>query len=307
MQIALIKLQEEKCGNSKMTTDSRKETPLVSVIVPNFNYAKFLPDCLDSLLAQSYSNIEIIVVDDGSTDESLEVLNGYSKRVRIISSMNYGVNHARNLGLLGSHGDFVAFCDSDDWWEPEKIARQIQLLLHNQKLSLVYCGIRIIGIVEDSFTVFKPKYRGNVADEILHFPTRAIVHLGASTALLRRSYLDSEGLAWNSRLNLPGEDINFFNKIALKSEIDFIDDPLVNYRQHSFSRSKMNTADFISGNRESFIDFISYANGYLKRADLLKSWIRLNLILTKHAALNREWKLTITQLVFFFRLYPSSR
>ena len=100
---------------------------LVSVVIPNHNGEKYIAECIDSVLSQTYKEIEIIVVDDGSTDESLEVLNGYSKRVRIISSMNYGVNHARNLGLLGSHGDFVAFCDSDDWWEPEKIARQIHL------------------------------------------------------------------------------------------------------------------------------------------------------------------------------------
>ncbi len=302
-----IKLRKERHGSIFMISDSSMGTPLVSLIVPNFNYARFLPDCLDSLLSQSYENLEIIVVDDGSTDESLEVLRGYSTRVKVITSVNYGVNHARNLGLEASSGDFVAFCDSDDWWEPEKIARQVELHLINEKLSLVYCGIRLIGVEGDFISVCKPKYRGSVTPEILRFPTRAIIHLGASTALLRKSYLDSESLTWNNSLNLPGEDLNFFNKIALKSEIDYIDEPLVNYRQHLFSRSKMRPADFILGNRESFIDFARYSKGHLKRIHLFKSWIRLNLLLTKHAALNKEWKLAFSQLKYFLRTYTSSR
>ena len=302
-----IELRKEKPGSTPVKSDPCKVPPLVSLIVPNFNYARFLPDCLESLLLQSYENLEIIVIDDGSTDNSLEVLNRYSNRIKVIASENYGVNHARNLGLKESKGDFIAFCDSDDWWHPEKITRQMQLHLQNQNLSLVYCGIRIIGVESDATTVLKPSYRGNVATEILRFPTRAIVLLGASTALLRKSYLDSEKINWNCSLTLPGEDINFFNKIALKSEIDYIDDPLVNYRQHAFSRSKMSAINFIIGNRESFIDFAEYSRGQITPSDIFKSWIRLNIVLVKHAILNQKWKLVFGQIKYFFRTYSSSR
>ena len=146
-----------------------------------------------------------------------------------------------------------------------------------------------------------------MTQNILRFPTRAIVKLGASTALLRKSYLNYHEISWNSALRLPGEDINFFNKIALKSEIDYVKVPLVNYRQHPYSRSKMSVSEYIIGNRQSFCDFARYSRGYLTYFQLQISWMRLNVLLTKHALSMKEWKLVQSQLKYFFRSYSSSR
>ena len=282
-------------------------SPLVSIVVPNFNYARFLPECLESLLSQSYQNLEIIVVDDGSTDNSVEVLKRYSARIKYFVLENNGVNHARNFGLRASGGEYVAFCDSDDWWEPNKIELQLQLLSANQDLSLVYCGINIIDFENSTKIYSEPKYRGQVGREILRYPTRALVKLGASTALLRKSFLDLYEITWNDSLKLPSEDINFFNKIALKSEIDYVIGPLVNYRQHPYSRSKMSAREYVLGNRQSFCDFARYSRGQLKYHQLQISWMRLNILLTKHAISMREWNLVFSQLKYFFRSYSSSR
>ncbi|WP_428050732.1 glycosyltransferase family 2 protein [Candidatus Avelusimicrobium caledoniensis] len=98
------------------------QIPLISVIVPVYNVAAYLPRCLDSILAQTYKNLEIILVDDGSTDNSLEICQQYAQkdnRIKIIHQENKGLPGARNTGLNNMQGDFVAFVDSDDWIPPQ--------------------------------------------------------------------------------------------------------------------------------------------------------------------------------------------
>lgn len=91
--------------------------PLISIIVPVYNVEKYLAKCLDSLINQTYKNIEIICVNDGSTDNSLNILNEYTsdKRIIIINQNNTGLSGARNTGLVNCHGDYIMFVDSDDW------------------------------------------------------------------------------------------------------------------------------------------------------------------------------------------------
>jgi len=97
--------------------------PIFSVVVPVYNVANYLPTCLDSILAQTFKNFEIICVNDGSTDHSLSVLNSYSDaRIKIITQKNMGLAAARNTGIQASRGLFVALLDSDDFWHPEKLS-----------------------------------------------------------------------------------------------------------------------------------------------------------------------------------------
>ena len=104
--------------------------PLVSVIIPSFNRVQPLMRAVDSVLAQSWSNLEIIVVDDGSTDNSAELLyNRFGSSIRLLRlPRNHGVSYARNRGIELSRGSFIAFLDSDDLWQPEKIERQLAFM-----------------------------------------------------------------------------------------------------------------------------------------------------------------------------------
>ena len=90
--------------------------PLVSVVIPNYNYGQYLRQAIDSVLAQTYPAIEIIVVDDGSQDKSEAIVRSYGERVRLIAQRNQGVSVARNRGVQESAGEFVAFLDADDAW-----------------------------------------------------------------------------------------------------------------------------------------------------------------------------------------------
>lgn len=99
-----------------------KEKPLVSIIVPIFNVEKYLSECIDSILSQTYENTEIILIDDGSTDKSAEICDKYAledKRVRVIHKINGGVSAARNDGLQQANGQLIMFVDSDDWIDSE--------------------------------------------------------------------------------------------------------------------------------------------------------------------------------------------
>lgn len=105
------------------------KTPLISVIIPVYNVAPYLPQCLDSVLAQTYPYLEIIVVDDGSIDGSPEIIRGYlgkDARIRGIFQKNQGVSQARNMGLQASTGKYVLFLDGDDWLEPVTCAQALR-------------------------------------------------------------------------------------------------------------------------------------------------------------------------------------
>ncbi|HEY0656892.1 MAG TPA: glycosyltransferase family A protein, partial [Pyrinomonadaceae bacterium] len=100
--------------------------PKVSVIIPNYNYAKYIAETIDSVLAQTYPNLEVIVVDDGSKDDSLKILRSYGDKITVIEQKNQGVARARNIGTAYSNGEYIAFLDADDVWLPEKLARQME-------------------------------------------------------------------------------------------------------------------------------------------------------------------------------------
>jgi glycosyltransferase involved in cell wall biosynthesis len=126
-------------------------TPLVSVIIPTYNRADTVRRSIDSALEQTYRPIEVIVVDDGSTDATREVLVGYGDRIRPIYQANGGPSVARNTGVAAARGEFIAFLDSDDTWKPAKIDRQVRLMLAGG--ARVPCCICNAAIINGDVTV----------------------------------------------------------------------------------------------------------------------------------------------------------
>ncbi len=112
-----------------------KNNPFVSVIIPVYNGEKFLAETLDSVFAQTYRPIEVIVVDDGSTDRSAEVIHTYPE-VRYFHQSNQGVGVARNVGIAAAQGEFIAFLDADDYWKPDKLSIQIPYMIEHPDFGI---------------------------------------------------------------------------------------------------------------------------------------------------------------------------
>jgi glycosyltransferase involved in cell wall biosynthesis len=111
---------------------------LISCIVPVFNGERYLGEALDSILAQTYRPLKIIVADDGSTDGTAKLAAGYGERITYLRQSNQGYAAAKNLGLSAAEGDFIAFLDADDLWQPEKLARQMARLQERPDIDLCF-------------------------------------------------------------------------------------------------------------------------------------------------------------------------
>lgn len=210
--------------------------PLVSVVVPTYNCGRFLSDALDSVLRQSYTNREVIVVDDGSTDDSLEVLKAYCDRVRpdrvqIVTQQNLGVSAARNAGIQQSRGELIAFLDADDLWHPEKLARQVPLFA-NPAVGLVYCAVEYVDEgLRPLGTNFTGR-RGRVLREIALL-RGTVVLAGGSTAVVRRACFDKVGRF--DREMSTAADWDMWRRIACFWEVDVVREPLMLYRMRPAS------------------------------------------------------------------------
>jgi glycosyltransferase involved in cell wall biosynthesis len=122
-------------------------SPAVSVIIPSYNSAQFLAQGLDSVLAQTLPPAEVLVIDDGSTDATRALMESYTRRypnvVRYVFQENTGQGGARNHGMRLASSEWVAFLDADDWWKPEKLARQMELVKSNPNAVLLYTGLEM--------------------------------------------------------------------------------------------------------------------------------------------------------------------
>ena len=203
---------------------------LVSVIIPNYNYAQYLREAIDSVLAQTYPNVEIIVVDDGSTDGSKEILNSYGDRIRAFFQQNQGVSAARNFGVSMSRGDFIAFLDADDAWLSEKIERQLALFVEDGELGLVHVGVVETDGQGAEIIELTDGRDGWVSDKLLQFEGPVILG-GGSGLMLRRNVFDEVG-GFDTRLSTSA-DWDLFYQVSLRYRVGFVSDILLKYRVHA--------------------------------------------------------------------------
>ena len=203
---------------------------LVSVIITNYNYAEFISQAVESVLQQEYKNIEIIIVDDGSTDNSLEVLSKFGNSIKVIKKKNGGVSSARNLGTKYSSGEYIAFLDADDYWDPRKLAKQV-CKIEDSNSDLVYCTLRIVNLGKnDSFTKeiregdFLPIFAGNPGKT--PFPP--------SSVLMTRSLVQKVG-EWQETLFNAAEDFDFFRRCSIHTKFFCVEEALVIHREHERS------------------------------------------------------------------------
>lgn len=202
---------------------------LVSVVIPNYNYAKYVREAVGSVLAQTYSPLEVIVVDDGSTDESESVLAEFGDAIKLVRQKNQGVSAARNNGIAESSGEYVAFLDADDVWMPEKIARQIELFENDSALGLTHVGVEDIDAEGNVLATNLDGLSGEVAADLLLLE-RAVILGGGSGLMVRRDLLAEIG-GFDTRLSTSA-DWDLFYQSARRRPVGFLPEVLLKYRVH---------------------------------------------------------------------------
>jgi glycosyltransferase involved in cell wall biosynthesis len=203
----------------------------VSLVVATFNHARHLPDALGSALAQTLRDVEVIVVDDGSTDDTPEVLAAYGDRIRVVRQSNRGLPAARNAGLAVSRGAYVAFLDADDVLAPTKLAEQVALLEGAAAgAGWTYCDVRLeeeaTGVATTTSERFA--YRSRRLDGRLFAELIRGNFIPAIAPLVRRSALDAAGL-FDERLDAL-EDWDLWLRLALVAEARYSPRVLATYR-----------------------------------------------------------------------------
>lgn len=206
------------------------KSPKVSVIIPNYNYAKYVAKTIESVLSQTYQNLEIIVVDDGSKDDSLKVLETFRDKIRVVRQKNQGVSRARNHGAAISNGEYLAFLDADDVWLPEKLEKQFEKFAEDEQIGLVHCSMTLINPNDEPIGEMCNGQEGWVAEEFLRFE-RSIVIGAGSTALVKRKIFTEVG-GFDYRLSTSA-DWDFCYRVASRYKIGFVKKPLVLYRMHN--------------------------------------------------------------------------
>lgn len=203
---------------------------LVSVIVPVYNRAELVGATLESILAQTYRNIEIIAVNDGSTDSSLKVLKAYAdkypEKVKVIDQQNTGQVRARNNGIQHAQGEFIAFLDSDDTWAAEKL--ELQIPLFNPETGLVYCGINEVDQHNSIIRTVpcEAGIRGSIHSKLL-----VRNRMTGGSVVVSRTALESVGV-FDESLQ-AAENWDLWIRIARDFKVNYINKPLVNYLKHS--------------------------------------------------------------------------
>ncbi len=215
-------------------------TPLVSVIVPTYNYGNYLPRALDSLLGQYGPRPEIIVVDDGSTDNTEEVLERYRSLILTIRQENAGVSAARNRGISEARGTFIGFLDPDDFYHQQKLERQVALLQSHPACGWTYCDCLFFDEGSGNSSRFSEQYQyasrlaldGAKLFEAL-IPSNFICPL---SLLIRRDYLDKAG-GFDTRF-AGLEDFDFVLRMSAASLAIYSPEVLATYTWHPGSLGK---------------------------------------------------------------------
>lgn len=209
-------------------------SPLISVVIPMYNTDLYIKQTVDSVLSQTYGNLEVIIVDDGSTDNSAKIVKELMQkdsRIKYISQPNLGVSATRNNAIEHSQGEFVAFLDSDDLWLPTKLEKQIKRIL-DTGMEACYCGYQYF--CEDTKGKTFPKHY--CEGKILPAVIKEKVSVWTSTVVVKKSVIVNNNIAFRSGLNWA-EDMDFFYRLMYKCEFCCVKETLALYRQRPNSLS----------------------------------------------------------------------
>jgi glycosyltransferase involved in cell wall biosynthesis len=217
-------------------------SPLITCIIPVFNGERYLRETLDSVFAQTYRPLDVVLVDDGSTDKTAAIAATYDDRVRYIHQNNQGPAAARNQGIRAARGEFIAFLDADDLWHPEKLERQIACFQIRPELEycVTYCQ-----------NFWAPELQAEAERYRTHRISRPMPGFVTGTLIARRGMFELVGL-FNSEL-AHGDSTQWFLRAAEHGAVmELLPDALTYRRLHSENRSRL----LASSSREEFLHIV---------------------------------------------------
>lgn len=233
---------------------------MVSVVIPTHNYGRFVREAVESVQAQTVSNLEIIVVDDGSTDHTPAVLARIrDRRLTVVRTPNLGISAARNEGLRRARGEYIAFLDADDRWKPDKLELQLRIMAHHPDVGAIFTNFTRFSdtkvFAEDQFTFFPELVsvpsiptrcgRGkrivtNAFTAFLRFtefPTWLQTFLFRASAIRDLRFVNGQTQDGLRRL-IMSEDAHFALRAFRRSRVAYLADPLVEVRRHDANITK---------------------------------------------------------------------
>lgn len=238
-------------------------TPKLSIIIPTYNRAQYLREAIDSVLSQTYRDFEIIVVDDGSTDNTKEVAKKWEllDKVKYFYQENKGPAAARNRGIKEAMGDYIAFLDADDLWLPEKLEKQVEYLKERPDVSLVASEFEIIDEVGHSNGYSQRRKKIPVDGFILKYIFQHYLLL--STIMVKKDTFKTVGL-FNEEL-INAEDTDILLRIAKHFKIGLLDEYLVKHREHKVSLTGIINSSRGRDGLKAIENFLSNEKGFAEQ------------------------------------------
>jgi len=200
--------------------------PLVSIIIPAFNASAWITDAIKSVLEQSYKNWELIIVNDGSTDNTFETASSFKdKRIRVMSQENRGVSAARNSGLAKMNGEYFCFLDADDILPSDSLAARVELFLEKPDVNFVDGRVEVRDMNQKKILrVYQPTFQGNPFDKLINLSGEC--YLGLTWMIrrdLNKTYRFNEGMT-------HCEDLLFFTELSQDGIYDYVEQTVLIYR-----------------------------------------------------------------------------
>jgi glycosyltransferase involved in cell wall biosynthesis len=274
---------------------------LVSVIIPTYNRVVYLKQTIQSVLSQTYQNIEIILVDDGSTLNYAESICNQFRNCKYYYKPNGGLASARNYGVSIAKGDYIAFLDDDDYWRFDKLEKQVEILNNNQSVDCVHSSAAVVD-EKGNLTgqcIGAAQNKVHKRSGYVFWNALACWVVKSPTPLIRKKVFQSD-LLFDETIKV-GEDVDFYQRMFYRHKIHYINEPLAFYREH-------HNQERLSVQREKYIGIEKTMYANFKKMKIknpfILYWIAIKLLKSAVKVWNEIYFLNpikINKIYFYFR------
>jgi len=283
--------------------------PKVSVIIPTYNRAHLVAESIQSVLDQTFTDFEIIVVDDGSTDNTKEVVDAFrDQRIRYTYQENQGVVVASNRGFELSRGEYIALFSSDDILTENALAKPVDVLDKHPEVAFSYGQVYLMDRRGHVFDLRKPRSGHSSIRHGIEEITKYLIwgnHITAATIMIRRDCLLEVGL-FNPAFSSGSEDCDLWIRLAKKYDVAYIAEPVLKYRVHSANISSARGMDEELKSKSRILEgiFNDAELGPLFSPLRSRAYFRLHVRLALHAYSGRQMKTAREQLIEALKIHP---